>query len=248
MATLEIDKNKNTATIANMVAEDYRKAEVFKKFGLDFCCGGKKSLENACIDNGIDLIELNEALEAVDNEQKESVQDFNSMELDDLIEHIIEKHHKYVNAALPMLDEFSIKVARVHGNANPEVIEIASHYQAVAMELRIHMQKEEVILFPYIRQIAEAKRNHEPLSVPLFGSVRNPVSMMESEHESAGNALEAIKELSNDFTPPGYACNTYRVLFAKLKEFDDDLRQHIHLENNILFPKAIMFEDELRSA
>ncbi len=245
MQIQETNQKKTNATIGEIVSQDYRTAQVFKKFGLDFCCGGKKSIETACNEKGINTAELNEALEALDKEQKESLQDFNVMELDKLIDHIINTHHVYVKESLPLLDEFSVKVVRVHGDANPEVVKIADHYHAVANELRMHMHKEEAILFPFIGQIAVAKRNNETLSPPMFGTVRNPIRMMESEHDSAGDAMAAIKELSNNYAPPAHACNTYRVLFAKLQEFENDLHQHIHLENNILFPKAIKLEEEL---
>ena len=247
METQEVNKDKTTATIGEIVAKDYRTAEVFKKFDLDFCCGGKKSLETACSEKGINAAELKEALAALDKEQKDPPQDFNAMELDGLIDHIINTHHKYVTEALPLLDEFSAKVARVHGDANPEVIEIANHYREVANELRMHMHKEEGILFPYIVQLAKANRNNDPIAPSPFGTVRNPINMMESEHDSAGGSMAAIKELSTDYTPPEHACNTYRVLYAKLKEFEGDLHQHIHLENNILFPKAIKLEEKLLS-
>lgn len=247
MKTQEVNRIENALTIGEMVAKDYRKAEVFKNFGFDFCCGGKKTLDVACNEKGISITEVNEALQILDNKQQQSSQDFNNLELDHLIDHIINTHHKYINEALPLLDEFSTKVARVHGDAHPEVIEITDHYQAVADELRMHMHKEETILFPYIRQIAVAKRNNESLPPPPFGTVSNPINMMEMEHDSAGNKLAVIKELSNDHTPPVDACNTYRVLYGKLKEFEEDLHQHIHLENNILFPKAIKLEEELIS-
>ncbi len=247
METEAINKIENTVTIGEMVAKDYRKAEVFKKFGFDFCCGGNKTLDMACSEKGININEVNNALEILDDKQQQSSQDFSSLELDQLIDHIINNHHKYINEALPLLDEFSAKVARVHGDVHPEVIEISDHYQAIANELRMHMNKEEAILFPYIGQIAVAKRNNETLSPPPFGTVRNPINMMEMEHISAGNSMAAINELSNDYTPPTDACNTYRVLFGKLKEFEDDLHQHINLENNILFPKAIKLEEELTS-
>ena len=247
MKVQEVNKKDTSTTIGEIVAKDYRTAEVFKKFGLDFCCGGKKSVSSVCNEKGINIAELNEALQALDKKEKSPFQDFNQMELDDLISHIVNTHHKYVAEALPLLDEFSSKVARVHGNANPEVVEIASHCQTVANELRTHMHKEETILFPYIRQITAAKRNNKSLSPPMFGTVKNPINMMEAEHDSAGNNITAIKELSNNYSPPAHACNTYRVLYAKLQEFENDLHQHIHLENNILFPKAIKLEEELLS-
>ena len=248
MDAQEINNDKVIPSIGEMVAEDYRKAEVFKKFGIDFCCGGKDSLDKTCNNMGIDLTEVKNALKQLDEQQhRQPSQDYNNWELDFLIDYIINTHHKYVSEALPLLDEFSTKVASVHGDAHPEVIEIASYYQAVANELRMHMHKEEVILFPYIKQLTIAKRNNETLQPSPFGSIKNPINMMEAEHESAGGAMAAINELSNGYNPPEEACNTYRVLYAKLQEFENDLHQHIHLENNILFPKAINLEVELLS-
>ena len=241
-----ITNDSSNPSIGEMVAEDYRKAEVFKKFGIDFCCGCKDSLNETCNRQGINVSELRQALEDLDNQAKENPsQDYTSWELDFLADYIINTHHKYVEAALPLLDEFSTKVARVHGESHPEVIEIDSLYQAVANELRMHMHKEENILFPYIKEMVDAKRNNISLQPSPFGTIKNPIEMMEMEHESAGGNMQRIKELSQDYQPPEYACNTFRVLYAKLQEFENDLHQHIHLENHILFPKSIQLEAEM---
>lgn len=242
MKTLDIVKK---TTIAEMVTEDYRKATVFKKFGLDFCCGGKKTLEKACREKNIDLAALTQALDDLDVSQPPTGPDVNKMELDALIDHIVHTHHSYVAESIPVLTEFSDKVAKVHGVANPEVLEINRHFKAVAAELANHMWKEEDILFPYIRKLAVAKRFGTPILPPPFGTVANPINMMEAEHDHAGGALASIDALSNHYTPPAHACNTYRVLYAKLQEFENDLHRHVHLENNILFPKAIALEKAL---
>ena len=144
-----------------------------------------------------------------------------------------------------MLDEFSAKVARVHGEAHPEVVEISDLFLKMSEELSFHMHKEESIVFPFIAQITVAKHNDEPLESPPFGSIQYPINKMEAEHEEAGDIMAKIQELSSNYTPPEYACNTYRVLYAKLNEFAENLYQHIHLENNILFPRAIKLEKEL---
>ncbi len=245
MDTKEAIDMASTKTVGEMVAEDYRTAEVFKQFGIEFCCGGKITLEKTCQKRGIDINAVQDALEKLDQKDDLSVHDYINWDLDKLIDHIVNTHHSYVNAALPLLEEYSAKVAKVHGNGNPEVIEIYQNLQAITHELKAHMHKEEAILFPYIRKMVVADRYNENLTPPPFGSVQSPIEMMESEHTSAGNTLESIKELSDDYTPPKHACNTYRVLYAKLKEFESDLHQHIHLENNILFPKAIELESEL---
>ncbi len=232
-------------TIGEMVSEDYRKAEVFKSFGLDFCCGGKKTIDVACSEKDIDVNALTQALLALDTDKAGADRDFNEMKLDELVNYIIATHHKYVAAAIPLISEFSAKVAKVHGHANPEVVEIDKHFRSIAGELTMHMHKEEMVLFPYINKIVATQRLDEKLTASAFGTVRNPIRMMEAEHEFAGNEMTAIDELSNHYTPPDHACNTYRVLYAKLNEFEADLHQHIHLENNILFPKAIALEEQL---
>jgi regulator of cell morphogenesis and NO signaling len=241
----KLNDGEKSETIGEMVASDYRKAEVFRKYGLDFCCGGKKTLEKACEKKGLDVVEVKKALKAVEDDFTTNTEDHNSWELDFLADYIINKHHKYIENSHPMLFEFSQKVARVHGSRHAEVVDIAHYYNEVAEELQLHMHKEEMILFPYIKELAIAKRNGTPMERPQFGSIQNPINMMEAEHESAGGNMEKIRELSNNFTPPEDACNSYRVLFAKLKEYEADLHHHIHLENNILFKKAIELEKEL---
>ncbi len=245
MEAKEINTDYSSTTIAEIVAEDYRKAEVFKKFGLDFCCGGKKSVEKACSDKKIDAHALITALEEVDIQENDHNMDYNAMKLDELVDHIVTTHHDYVKESLPLIAEFSAKVARVHGNANPEVVEIFNEFTALEQELGQHMHKEEIVLFPFIKQLASSKNNNEPAPPPPFGTINNPITMMEQEHDIAGNTMTSINKLSNNYTPPEHACNTYRVLYAKLEEFENNLHQHVHLENNILFPKAIKLEEEL---
>ena len=241
----KLNIGEKPATIGELAAEDYRKVEVFRKFGLDFCCGGKKSLKEACSDKGIDEAQVEAALKKLEEEQQKPSQDFNSWDLGFLADYIVGTHHKYVKEAVPLLREFSQKVARVHGGSHPEVVDIAKHFEAVAQELEMHMHKEEMVLFPYIKELAAAEKAGTSIAPPPFGSVRNPVQMMEAEHDAAGDHLKAIEELSQHYTPPVDACNTYRATYGKLKEFEEDLLQHIHLENNILFPRAIQLEEQL---
>ena len=147
-----------------------------------------------------------------------------------------------------MLYELTAKVARVHGEKHPELVTIARHFDEVAAELKQHMHKEERVLFPFIDKMAAALRDGIPAPQPFFGTVENPIRMMENEHESAGETMEKIRLLSNNFTPPEGACTSYRVLFSKLNEFEQDLHQHVHLENNILFPKSIALEKDIFAA
>lgn len=235
----------DTRTVGKMVAEDYRKAEVFKRHGIDFCCGGNISLEQACTDKKANLLKVQEELNEIDNRQSAPEEDFESWELDMLVDHIVGVHHVYIKKANPTIKEFVNRVKLVHGDYKPNVTEISNRFDALAEELDAHMQKEEMILFPYIKQMVNAKKNGTSISAP-FGTVQNPINMMLAEHDSAGNELEMIQKLTEDYVPPKGACATHKVSYGQLKEYADDLMRHIHLENNILFPKALALEKELQ--
>ncbi|MBC8266685.1 MAG: iron-sulfur cluster repair di-iron protein [Flavobacteriales bacterium] len=228
-------------TVAQIVASDMRTATIFKKYGIDFCCGGGKAVTDACEGKDVEASTIFKEIEMLDAANADT--DFDNMDLDVLINHILQTHHVYVKESTPIILEFANKVAKVHGHAHPENIEIAKLFNEVAIELQQHLMKEEGMLFPHIINLAIANRNKEQISVP-FGSVQNPIRMMEHEHDTAGNIFKEIEKLSNNFTPPSHACNTYKALYHHLKAFQDDLHIHIHLENNILFPKAIAMEKQ----
>jgi regulator of cell morphogenesis and NO signaling len=232
-------------SIGELVTNDWRKAEIFKKYGIDFCCGGKKTVAEACAKKNIEVSIVESELKEIEGRQTTNTHNYNNWDLDFLADYIINNHHKYVTSAIPFLDELSIKVAQVHGDHHPELLEIEQYTQEVIEELTMHMHKEEAILFPYIKKLAETTRNNQSMDAPPFGTIANPINMMEAEHTSVGRAMELIEDLSNGFTPPQDACMSYRVLFAKLQEFLTDLHQHIHLENDILFPKAIKLESDI---
>ncbi len=232
-------------TVAAVVTENIKTAHVFKKHGIDFCCGGGISIEKACAKNNVDYAQLAKDLNAIDATSSKAY-NYDSWDLSFLIDHIVNIHHTYVEENIPLLIQYANKVAKVHGHHYKEVVEINELFTAVADELTAHMKKEEFILFPFIKQLVKAdKENFTPAS-PQFGTVNNPIQMMESEHENAGDIFKTIAKLSNNYSPPEEACNTFRALYAKLDEFEQDLHQHIHLENNILFPKAIQLEDKLK--
>ncbi len=231
-------------TIGEMVTKDFRKAQVFKKMGIDFCCGGKKTLKEVCDRKGIDFASLDAELKAFDETQN-IIFDFNNWELDFLTDYIINTHHKYVKENIPFITELANKVARVHGDRHPEVIEVAHVFNSLAKDLNLHMMKEEKILFPHIKELVEAKKSGKSMVVAPFGKVDNPTQMMESEHEQAGEDMLAIRKATNGFALPPDACNSYQVLYKKLAEFENDLFNHVHLENNILFPKSIALEKEI---
>jgi regulator of cell morphogenesis and NO signaling len=226
-------------TVAQIVASDMRTATIFKKYGIDFCCAGGKPITEACQGKEVEATTIFNEIESLDIEKAET--DYNTMDLDVLANHILGVHHTYVKESTPIIIEFADKVAKVHGNAQPETIEIAKLFREVGMELQQHMLKEENILFPHIINMVIAKRNGATIDIP-FGSVQNPIKMMEMEHDAAGDIIKKIEKLSDYYTPPGHACNTYKALYHHLKEFQEDLHIHIHLENNILFPKAIEME------
>lgn len=218
--------NTSEESIGQIAAKDIKKVEVFKKFGIDFCCGGKKTLAQVCEEKGLDRTEVEKELNATQATKVQLDKNYNDFPIGFLCDYIVNVHHAYVKKTLPMLMEVMEKVANKHGNTNPQLLRIQSLMKAVNTELLIHMQKEELILFPYIKQ--------EPIS-----DVREPILMMEMEHESVGALFDEIQLFTNDFHPPANACNSYQLLYHTLKEFNDDLHVHIHLENNILFPRAL---------
>ena len=231
-------------TVAKIVAKNYKAADVFKKYEIDFCCGGNVSLAEACEKKKINFYDIQNELQNIDN-QSDSNFDFDRWELDFLIDFIINQHHSYVVENIPLIIQYSDKVAKVHGENHPETIEINKLFHEVAKELADHMQKEEKILFPFIKQMVKAKKESIPMPPAVFGTVKNPIRMMETEHETAGDIFKQIAKLSNNYQPPLGACTTFRVLYAKLKEFEADLHKHVHLENNILFPKASEMESRM---
>lgn len=245
---VEIRKNKALAlgeSLGEIAASDIRKAEIFKKYGLDFCCGGKKSLEAACAENKIDAGLIRDELNRVDQDEQPAINDYNAWDPAYLIDHIVNTHHRYVCDNLPVLKELSQKVEDAHGEFHPELIQINKLVQDLNDELSAHLQKEERVLFPYIIQLQACESENTAYQKPLFDSIERPINMMEAEHESAGEMLAEIRSLSAGYKLPANACNSYKLLFQLLNDFENDLKLHIHLENNILFPKALKLEKKI---
>lgn len=231
--------------VGELVAQDYRTASVFKNHGIDFCCNGNRNIADACEKKNIESNALIEKLEQVVQQNNNQSTDFNTWELDLLADYIEKKHHRYVEQKIQEIKPFLNKVVKVHGSQHPELPEVEQLFNGSAGELTAHMKKEELILFPFIRNMVKAKNANEAFNPPPFGTVQNPVAMMQHEHDVEGERFRKISALTQNYTPPADACNTYRVTFALLKEFEDDLHLHIHLENNILFPKAVEMEKTL---
>lgn len=235
---MEITKN---SIIGDLVAQDYRTASVFKKNNIDFCCNGNRSIQEACTTKNIDVDQLIHDLGNSTQQAANGAVDYKTWPLDLLADYIEKKHHRYVREKIQEITPYLRKIAQVHGGHHPELLEIEKLFSESAEELTNHMMKEERILFPHIREMVKAHLAGNKVNAP-FGTVQNPINMMMHEHNVEGERFRQIAALSNNYTTPADGCNTYRVSLAMLKEFEDDLHLHIHLENNILFPGALLME------
>jgi regulator of cell morphogenesis and NO signaling len=231
-------------TVRELALEEPGAARVFESLGIDYCCGGKQTLEQACHAASLPINKVLDALKVGRRSTPVTSNDRNwqTEPLGDLLSHIKNTHHKYTRDEMARLGPLFDKVCSVHGERHPELLELRAIFQGLAQELTTHMMKEEMVLFPYIVRMEESVIQKEPILPPPFVTVRNPVSMMEREHDSAGNALRALRTSSHGYAAPPDACISYQTLYKTLAEFEADLHQHIHLENNILFPRAIALE------
>ena len=232
-------------TVGQIAAKDIRKAEVFKKYGIDFCCGGKKSLKQACEEKGLPLATVEAELEGVQQTSQAS-ENYDRWNPDFLADYIYNKHHQYYYDEAPIIDELLTKVVDHHGDRFPELEEVYRLFVTLVQELNSHFAKEEKVLFPFIKALVHAKQTGKVEDLTSQFSIAGPVQMMEADHDAAGEILAELNEITNNYTAPEGACNSFQFLYRKLKELEDDLHQHIHLENNILFPKALALEKELR--
>lgn len=229
-------KQMSSQKVGSIVAEDYRTAAVFSEYGIDFCCSGGVTLADAC-EGRSDLIE--EVCSKLEESQSQgNSPEYKALNQEELINHVIENHHGYVTNTIPVLKTYLEKLCRVHGERQSELFEIREEFEKASGELTAHMNKEERILFPYLVAMHRALKDGYELDPPYFGNVDNPIKMMEEEHNTEGERFRKINALSSGYMPPKGACQTYRVAYAMLKEFETDLHTHIHLENNLIFPKA----------
>lgn len=230
---------ENTETLGQIATKDLRKAEIFKKYGLDFCCGGKKTVKEACAEKGLDVAAVEHELQQAEKQTFASPLPrplpYNDWKLDFLADYIVNTHHSYVKASLPELLKYADKVAKVHGAHHPELFNILELVGEIRQEMTEHMEKEEAFLFPYIKQLALSKTND--------GNVKQSIDLMEKEHQFVGKSLSDIRLLSQDYALPEDACASYGLLYKMLQEFEGDMFTHIHLENNILFVKARELEE-----
>jgi len=220
-------------TIGEIVANDFRAASMFKEAGIDFCCGGNKSLSTACTEKGVDTTHFAEQLEKLAQTPVSGAMNFKDWELGFLSDYIVNTHHKFVLKNLPELVFYTQKIANVHGDNHPELIEVKSLFTKINEELLQHLKNEEEVLFPAIKA---AEKNATP---QVKSTIISEIARMQGEHEFAGGAMDKINVLTNNYLIPEDACNTYRVSLKLLEQFEDDLHIHVHLENNILYPKAL---------
>ena len=234
----------DTKTVREIAIEMPGATRVFERMGIDYCCGGARPLAEACRTAGITVAELHRSLEQFEaaSQPPAGLKDWQVENLTSLITYIKDKHHIFTREELDGLEPLLEKVCSVYGEKRPELFEIQALFRELKRELLLHMMKEENVLFPYITQMETAISDLLPAPVPMFGTVQNPVRMMMTEHDGAGEVLRRIRRLSNDFNPPADACVSYQTLYRRLDEFEQDLHQHIHLENNILFPRAVEME------
>lgn len=230
--------NSVDRTIGECVAEDYRTAAVFDKYGIDFCCGGKISLSVACREKGIDLGMLLSEINSARSTPLDRDRNYAAWDLSFLADYIVNTHHSYLNENLGQIAAYAHKVAQVHGANHPEVIEIASIFDTIATDMRVHLREEEEVLFPTIKKKEAAEKTGATPEAKDLETISVSLEKLIREHDEVGEAVHTIRHLANDYTLPPDACNTFMVTYQKLKEFEDDLHKHVHLENNILFPKA----------
>jgi regulator of cell morphogenesis and NO signaling len=245
LMNVSVQEEISKLTLSQIVVNNYKTAAIFEKYNLDFCCRGNKLLQTACKEKGVPEETLLTELNDLFNKKEESNGRYNEWNADFLVEYIVNIHHGYIRTITPVLLGHTQKIASVHGERHPETIEVARIFNAVSKDLKHHMMKEEEILFPYIKYMVKTSGGATKAEPPYFSTVENPIKLMIAEHEAAGDELYEIRNLTNNYTPPADACNTYKVCYQELKEFEEDLHKHVHLENNILFPKAIALEKEV---
>lgn len=241
MKNMEILERK---TIEEYVTKDLRTVALFAKYGIDFCCNGDISIATICDEKKIKQNDLVNQIETILNTENDSKTDFDAMPIDILADYIQRKHHRYVTNKTQILLPFLNEVCNTHGAKHPELLKINELFIETAAEMKAHMKKEENYLFPYIKNMVNAVIIDELIEQQPFEIVQSLTELIQSEHESEGDSFKEITALTNNFTPPADACSMYKVTFEILKEFKEDLQKHIHLENNILFPKAVQLEKE----
>ena len=234
-------------TVRDIALEQPQATRVFEKLKIDYCCGGDKTVGEACASAGVEIASLERMLDESrqsDFEVNVSI-DFQKLTLRELINHILDKHHVYTKDEMLRLEPLMAKVISVHGGNHSELNEMGALFQQVCADLKPHMFKEEQILFPYVLEMERSVLENSPAPFAPFGTVKNPVRMMMLEHDTVGDLLRELRALSSNYVVPADSCISYQTLYQAMETFEQDLHQHIHLENNILFPRAVELETSL---
>ena len=232
-------------TVREVAMELPQSTRLFEKLRIDYCCGGHKPLAEACASAGVDVADVMEMLAGVTQSEDTAALDFQNVSVPDLITHILDTHHVFTKSEMGRLQSLTDKVIGAHGANHPELLQVRELWQKLCADLTPHMFKEEQILFPYMIALAQAADHKWAAPFAPFGTVNNPIRMMMREHDTAGEILRELRTLTSDYKPPADACISYQTLFQALENFERDLHQHIHLENNILFPKSLAMESLL---
>lgn len=231
-------------TVREIATENPASVRVFETLGIDYCCGGARPLGEACARAGVDLDHVLLMLERAQRDfQACDARNWSELPLWELMMHVVDQHHTFVRQETPRIEALLLKVASKHGAMHPELHEIQELFSAIGQELSTHMIKEEHILFPFIKHAEEAAQGRGPWPQACFDSVKRPIANMLAEHDDAGALLARIRELADGYTAPAGVCPTFEALYRALDAFERDLHQHVHLENNILFPRAIALEE-----
>lgn len=231
------------STVRDIALAQPASIRVFEHFGIDYCCGGRKPLAQACEERSIQTEAVLAALEQATTGGQVEASDWTQASLESICGHIVKQHHAYIRAELPRLEMLAQKVVSRHGDTHPELESIQKLIASLGEDLLQHLNKEEMVLFPYVTKLERNLQDCGPRPLGCFGAVRNPIRVMIDEHDAAGDALAQMRVLSGGFAPPEGACPTYRGFYQALEEFEKDLHQHVHLENNILFPRAIEMDE-----
>ena len=234
MEPLSIEKT----TVGEIVTADFRTAQVFAARGIDFCCGGNIPLATVCAQKGLDPAQIIRELEAVQREPGEQNLNYASWPLSFLADYIVNTHHTYLKENDDQIAAYARKIAGVHGANHPEVITIAALFEKIAADMTAHLKEEEEVFFPALKRAEAAKTSGRQLDAKDQATMRTALAKLYREHEEIGEAIHTIRHLAHDYALPGDACNTFALTYQKLREFENDLHKHVHLENNILFPKA----------
>jgi regulator of cell morphogenesis and NO signaling len=236
-------------TVREVALQMPESTRLFEKLKIDYCCGGNQPLADACASAGVNVDNVMEMLEDLTNSNSPNTENpqFKNAPLPELIEHILNTHHVFTKTEMDRIEELTRKVINAHGANHPELIKLGDLFAQLCAELHPHMFKEEQVLFPYIVNMAQAADHNQAGPMAPFGTVNNPVRMMLREHDTAGQMLRDLRALTSDYAVPQDACISYQTLYQALENFERDLHQHIHLENNLLFPRAIELENDLHS-